>query len=100
MTEMSIAYSTDPVHWTNTLDDPILTSRPKMFDSHVVEPGPVPLISEGAIFLIYDGGDDNKVDRTGCVRFDKSDPTKVLGWLRSRSLSRRTTGNRRARFPT
>jgi beta-1,2-mannosidase len=77
-TQMSIAYSTDLVHWTDPLDHPVLSSRPKMFDSQVVEPGPAPFITDNGIFLIYNGADDDNVYRTGWVLFDKNDPTKVL----------------------
>jgi predicted GH43/DUF377 family glycosyl hydrolase len=78
LTQMSIAYSTDLVRWTDALDHPVLASRAKMFDSQVVEPGPAPLITDNGIFLIYNGADDKNVYRTGWVLFDKSDPTKVL----------------------
>ena len=78
LTQMSIAYSTDLLHWTDVLDHPIVASRPKMFDSQVVEPGPAPVITDNGIFLIYNGADDNNVYRTGWVLFDKKDPTKVV----------------------
>jgi len=78
LTQMSIASSTDLIHWTDALDHPVLSSRPKMFDSQVVEPGPAPVITEEGIFLIYNGADDDNVYRTGWVLFDKNDPTKVL----------------------
>ena len=77
-TQMSIAYSEDLLHWTDALDHPVLSSRPKMFDSHVVEPGPPPLMTENGIFLVYNGADDKNVYRTGWVLFDKNDPTKVV----------------------
>src|SRR6266536_669980 len=78
LTQMSIAYSTDLLHWMDALDHPVLSSRPKMFDSQVVEPGPAPVITRDGIFLVYNGADDNNVYRTGWVLFDKNDPTKVL----------------------
>ncbi len=78
LTQMSIAYSTDLVHWTEALDHPVLSSRPHAFDSTVVEPGPAPFMTEKGIFLIYNGADDKSVYRTGWVVFDKNDPTKVL----------------------
>jgi predicted GH43/DUF377 family glycosyl hydrolase len=76
--QMAIAHSNDLLHWTDALDHPVLASRPKMFDSQVVEPGPAPFITNGGIFLIYNGADDNNVYRTGWVLFDKNDPTKVV----------------------
>ncbi len=78
MTQMSIAYSDDLLHWTDVLDHPVLTSRPEMFDSQVVEPGPAPVITDKGIFLIYNGADDNNVYRTGWVLFDRKDPTKIV----------------------
>ena len=78
LAQMAIAYSNDLLHWTDALDHPVLASRPKMFDSQVVEPGPAPFITNDGIFLIYNGADDNNVYRTGWVLFDKKDPTKVL----------------------
>jgi predicted GH43/DUF377 family glycosyl hydrolase len=78
LTQMSIAYSKDLLHWTDVLDHPVLSSRPKMFDSQVVEPGPAPVITGEGIFLIYNGADDNNVYRTGWVLFDRRDPTKVV----------------------
>jgi predicted GH43/DUF377 family glycosyl hydrolase len=78
LTPMSIAYSTDLIHWTDALDHPVLSSRPKMFDSQVVEPGPAPVITDKGIFLIYNGADDDNVYRTGWILFDKNGPTKVL----------------------
>jgi beta-1,2-mannosidase len=78
LTQMSIANSNDLFHWTDVLDHPVLASRPRMFDSQVVEPGPAPVITDDGILLIYNGSDDNSVYRTGWVLFDKKDPTKVL----------------------
>ena len=78
MTQMAIAYSEDLLHWTNVLDHPVLASRPKMFDSQVVEPGPAPVITDNGIFLVYNAADDNNVYRTGWVLFDKEDPTRVV----------------------
>lgn len=78
MTQMSIADSRDLLHWADVLDHPVLASRPKMFDSQVVEPGPAPAITENGIFLVYNGADDNNVYRTGWVLFDQKDPTKVI----------------------
>src|SRR5947199_8342342 len=75
---MAMAYSTELMHWTDALDHAVLSSRPTMCDSQVVEPGPAPVLTEKGIFLIYNGADDKNVYRTGWVLFDKNDPTKVL----------------------
>lgn len=77
-TQMGVAYSTDLLHWTEALDQPVLASRPGLFDSQVVEPGPPPIMTPQGIFLIYNGADDKEVYSTGWVLFDKNDPTKVL----------------------
>ena len=77
-TQMGVAISDDLLHWTDALDHPVLSSRPAMFDSQVVEPGPAPIITPQGIFLIYNGADDKLVYSTGWVLFDKNDPTKVL----------------------
>jgi len=76
--QMGAAYSEDLLHWTDALDHPVLSSRPRSFDSQVVEPGPPPIITPQGIFLIYNGADDKLVYSTGWVLFDKNDPTKVL----------------------
>ena len=76
--QMGVAYSKDLIHWTEALDDPILSSRPGSFDSQVVEPGPPPVMTPSGILLIYNGADDKLVYSTGWVLFDKNDPTKVL----------------------
>lgn len=77
-TQMGVAYSEDLVHWTEALDHPVLSSRPGMFDSQVVEPGPPPILTPEGIFLVYNGADDAQVYSAGWVLFDKNDPTKVL----------------------
>jgi beta-1,2-mannosidase len=77
-TQMGVAYSEDLLHWTEALDHPVLASRPGLFDSQVVEPGPPPIIMPQGIFLVYNGADDKMVYATGWVLFDKTDPTKVL----------------------
>ena len=77
-TQMGVAYSEDLLHWTEALDHPVLSSRPGLFDSQVVEPGPPPVLRREGIFLIYNGADDNSVCSTGWVLFDKKDPTKVI----------------------
>jgi predicted GH43/DUF377 family glycosyl hydrolase len=77
-TQMGIAYSEDLVHWTEALDHPVLSSRAGMFDAHVVEPGPPPILTTDGIFLIYNGADDHDVYATGWVLFDRNDPTKVI----------------------
>lgn len=78
LTQMGLATSDDLLHWTDVLDHPVLASRPKMFDSQVVEPGPAPVLRSDGILLVYNGADDNNVYRTGWALFDKNDPSKVI----------------------
>ncbi len=75
---MGVASSTDLLHWTDSLDHPVLDARPGQFDSTVVEPGPAPVILPAGIFLIYNGADAKNRYATGWALFDKTDPTKVL----------------------
>lgn len=77
-TQMGVAYSTDLLHWTEALDHPVLSSRAGLFDAHVVEPGPPPVLTRDGILLVYNGADDKDLYSTGWVLFDKHDPTKVL----------------------
>lgn len=76
--EMGVAYSSDLIHWTEALDEPVLKRRSGYFDAKVVEPGPPPIMTKDGILLIYNGADEKTVYATGWVLFDKKDPTKVL----------------------
>jgi predicted GH43/DUF377 family glycosyl hydrolase len=76
--QMGLSYSTDLVHWTEATQTPVLPKRAGMFDSRVVEPGPAPMLMPEGIVLIYNGGDDKLVYRTGVAVFDAKDPRKLL----------------------
>jgi len=76
--QMGLASSTDLLHWTDELDAPVLPRRQGRFDSRVVEPGPAPIVQDGAIVLVYNGADDTLVYRTGIARFDPANPARVL----------------------
>jgi predicted GH43/DUF377 family glycosyl hydrolase len=76
--EMGVAFSTDLIHWTEALAQPVLRRRPGLFDAKVVEPGPPPVMTRDGILLIYNGADEKNVYATGWVLFDKHDPTKVV----------------------
>ncbi len=76
--QMGLSYSTDLIHWTEAVQIPVLPRRPGKFDSRVVEPGPPPILTKQGIVLIYNGGDDNLVYRTGVAIFDRNDPRKLL----------------------
>jgi beta-1,2-mannosidase len=76
--QVGLAYSTDLVHWTEALDQPILPARPGSFDSAVVEPGPAPILTPTGIILVYNGADDHVVYRAGFAVFDRKDPSHLL----------------------
>jgi predicted GH43/DUF377 family glycosyl hydrolase len=76
--QMGVAYSEDLLHWSDALDHPVISTRPKYFDSKVAEPGPPPVVTPEGILLVYNGADDKLVYSTGWVLFDKGDPTKVI----------------------
>jgi len=76
--QMGLSYSTDLVHWTEALKQPVLPHRLGKFDSRVVEPGPAPIVTPEGIVLIYNGADDHLVYRTGVAVFDPNDPRKLL----------------------
>jgi len=76
--QMGLAVSDDLIHWVDATPGPILETRPRMFDSRVVEPGPAPIITDRGILLIYNGADNYLVYSTGWALFDKSDPTKLI----------------------
>jgi predicted GH43/DUF377 family glycosyl hydrolase len=81
--QMGLASSPDLIHWTDATDAPVLPSRPRRFDSRVVEPGPAPVLTRDGIVLVYNAADDKLVYRTAVAVFDRKDPRKVL----SRSAS-------------
>ena len=86
-----LAHSDNLVDW-DVLETPnetpliVLPMRPGQFDSHVTEPGPFALLTDEGIYLIYNGGSDNRSDLglTGMVwvvaeaLFDPHEPTRVL----------------------
>jgi predicted GH43/DUF377 family glycosyl hydrolase len=76
--QMGVVSSEDGVDWQDATDKPVLSQRPGMFDSKVVEPGPHTLITKDGILLIYNGADDSLTYRTGWALFDIKDPTKLL----------------------
>lgn len=66
---------------------PIVSPRAGKFDSHIVEPGPAPIVTDKGIWMIYNsrnGGDHMNKDlpegtySAGQVLFDLNDPTKVI----------------------
>jgi predicted GH43/DUF377 family glycosyl hydrolase len=76
--QLGVAESTDLLHWTESLDAPLLARRPGFFDARVVEPGPPPILTDEGILLIYNGANDRLVYSTGWALFDRRDPTKVI----------------------
>jgi predicted GH43/DUF377 family glycosyl hydrolase len=93
-TDLFIASSDDLVHWTPVEENgglkPVLRPRPGYFDSRLVESGPVALLTEKGIVLIYNGmnldtGGDPSIAKgaycAGQALFDKNDPTKMIDRL-------------------
>jgi predicted GH43/DUF377 family glycosyl hydrolase len=76
--QMGLSYSDDLLHWTEATTTPVLSRRPGMFDSRVVEPGPPPILTDRGIVLVYNGADDQLVYRTAVAIFDPHDPRKLL----------------------
>ena len=72
-----IAYSDDLTNW-DVVNEPVMKTRPDHFDSRGIEPGPIPIITEQGILLIYNGWNDNITYKVGAVLFSKDDPTRVL----------------------
>ena len=83
--QMGLLSSKDLLHWTEETKTPVLSRRPGMFDSRVVEPGPSPIVTEKGIALIYNAADDHLVYRTALAVFDPGDPRKVL-WRSDKPL--------------
>ncbi|MGC4102177.1 glycoside hydrolase family 130 protein [Ferruginibacter sp.] len=88
-----LATSTDLINWTPVTNDqqellPILTARKKMFDSHVVEPGPPAVLTKKGIVLLYNGKNATTDDADpalpkgiycgGQALFDAAHPEKLL----------------------
>ncbi len=72
-----IAYSDDLINW-DVVNEPVMKTRPDHFDSRGIEPGPIPIITEQGILLIYNGWNDNITYKVGAVLFSVDDPTRVL----------------------
>ncbi|MFL6463385.1 MAG: glycoside hydrolase family 130 protein [Bryobacteraceae bacterium] len=75
---MGLAVSDDLLHWRDATDQPVLDRRPGAFDSRVMEPGPVPFVTEAGILLLYNGANDNLVYGPGWILFDRNDPRRVI----------------------
>jgi len=72
-----IAYSDDLINW-DVVNEPVMKTRPDHFDSRGIEPGPIPIMTEQGILLIYNGWNDNITYKVGAVLFSKDDPTRAL----------------------
>ena len=90
--DMHLATSSDLLIWTPLVDASgeikrILSPRPGLFDSDLVEPGPPAMITDEGVLLIYNGRNFGEQRDTliaegtysaGQVLFDLKDPSKVL----------------------
>lgn len=72
-----IAYSDDLIDW-DVVNEPVMKTRSDHFDSRGIEPGPIPIMTEQGILLIYNGWNDNITYKVGAVLFSVDDPTRVL----------------------
>jgi predicted GH43/DUF377 family glycosyl hydrolase len=93
-TDLFMATSDDLIHWMpveqNGQLKSVLTPRPKMFDSRLVESGPYALITDKGILLLYngmnldEGGDPDLAKGAYCsgqALFALDDPTKLIDRL-------------------
>ena len=93
-TNLFLAWSTDLLHWVPLENKegllPVLTPRPQMFDSRLVESGPFAMITRHGILLLYNGmnldqgGDPNLLPGAYCggqALFDLKDPANLIGRL-------------------
>lgn len=90
-TNIFAATSDDLYHWKPVLDEngellPVLSPRPRSFDSQLVEPGPPALLTDNGILLIYnsrnlDAGGDPSLPpgsyTAGQVLLSVNDPLRV-----------------------
>ena len=60
------------------VDEPVLSPRPGSFDSHLVEPGPPPILLPEGIWLGYNGADDNLRYGFGQALFAVDNPRKLI----------------------
>jgi beta-1,2-mannosidase len=88
-----LASSSDLINWQPTTDAdknliPLISKRPNMFDSQVVEPGPPAIITDKGILLLYNGKNAENEDADpklakgiycgGQALFDTNHPEKLL----------------------
>jgi beta-1,2-mannosidase len=88
-----LASSLDLINWQPVTDSaknliPMISKRPKMFDSQVVEPGPPAIITDKGILLLYNGKNAENEDADpklakgiycgGQALFDAKHPEKLL----------------------
>jgi predicted GH43/DUF377 family glycosyl hydrolase len=90
--DIHLATSTDLITWTPVTGQdgklkPVLSPRPGMFDSDLVEPGPPAILTDAGIVLLYNSRNyGSQMDTTiaegtysaGQVLFDRKDPSRVL----------------------
>jgi predicted GH43/DUF377 family glycosyl hydrolase len=90
-THLWAAHSADFQHW-EVVEAPVLSPRPGMFDSRLVEPGPPPLLTPEGIWLIYNSADAELRYAVSQVLFAADDPTRVL-WRADVPLLEPTTAD-------
>jgi len=73
---VKIAFSEDLRNW-EVQEETVLEPREGFFDSHLVEGGPPPLVTDEGILLIYNSSNGVSY-QPGFALFDKEDPSKLL----------------------
>ena len=76
-THIWAAYSADLRHW-DVAQGPVLSPRPGLFDSRLVEPGPPPVVLPGGIWLGYNSADTELRYAFGQALIAPDNPTEVL----------------------
>jgi predicted GH43/DUF377 family glycosyl hydrolase len=71
------AHSSDLTNW-EIRPEPVLAPRAGHFDAGLVEPGPPPIMLDGAIWLGYNSADTSLRYAFGQALIDARDPTRVL----------------------
>lgn len=97
-TDIWVAWSEDLLNWT-VIEEPVMKPRAGKFDSRLVEPGPVPVMTDQGILLLYNGADSALVYNSGQVLFDKYDPTKVIARSDTSFLQPETRLERHGQIP-
>ena len=60
-------------------EEPVMTPRKGFFDGNLVEPGPLPILTDESILMVYAGENKHYGEYSvGIAEFDPADPTKLI----------------------